>query len=453
MNSVNKKKLLIIDDDRLLCDSAAEWLSRLPLDIFLANSGKDGLSICTDKNIDIVLLDQKLPDIQGTDLYTSILSRNNQTKIIFITAYPDLKGAVRALKDGIHDYIPKPFDPDELELVVYKAINTIELERVASFNDYTYKMQTGDVSLVGRSPAMAQLRLLIERAASSQAPMFITGETGTGKNRVAKGVHYANENAGRPFITVNCTAIPENLIESELFGIEKGAFTGAVQNKKGLFELAEGGTLFLDEIGEMPMNTQAKLLNVLDEKTYKKIGGQRIIDANARIVAATNVDIAQALKDKTFRNDLYFRLNIIPIHVPPLRDRREDIPDLTLHFIHMFSRNKPVRISDPEIEKLKAYSWPGNIRELSNIIERSVILRHGSEIFPSTLIESQALTGNPESFPETVTDSSPCSLKDMEAKHIREMLGVTSGNYTQTAKILEISRSTLMRKLNEYGLK
>lgn len=452
MKPKHKKRLLIIDDDRLFCDSAAEFLSRLPVDILLANSGREGLSICSEKQVDIVLLDQKLPDIQGADLYQSILSKNDLTKIIFITAYPDLKGAVQALKEGVHDYIPKPFEPDELELVVQKTIKTIDLEQMARFHKYTHQIQTGHSALVGSSPAMTHLRQLIERASASQAPILITGETGTGKNMVAKAIHYGSPEPDAPFVIVNCAAIPENLIESELFGVEKGAFTGAVQNTKGLFELARGGTLFLDEIGEMPVATQSKLLGVLDEKKYKKIGGQKLIEADVRIIAATNIDMDQALKHKTFRSDVYFRLNIIPIHLPPLRERPEDIPGLTHHFITQFSGKHAVRISQSEIDALAAYPWPGNVRELGNIIERSVILRNSETIHPSSLIEHPA---PPPTQPDTgsLEAHEPATLNDVEVAHIRNTLNRLDWNYTHAARQLGISRSTLMRKIEVFALK
>lgn len=448
MKTAHSKRLLIIDDDRLFCDSAAAFLSGLPVDIFLANSGKEGLAICAENKIDIVLLDQKLPDAKGSDLYTSILSGNDQAKIIFITAFPDLKRAVQALKDGVYDYITKPFEPEELALLVTKTIKTIDLERVARFHEYAYKMQTSGAALVGSSQAMDSLRQMITRAAGTQAPVFITGETGTGKNMVAKAIHYGYSKSDSPFIIVNCAAIPENLIESELFGVEKGAFTGAIQTNKGLFELAEGGTLFLDEIGELPTTIQSKFLGVLDEKKFKKIGGHKMIDVDVRIIAATNVDMDKALKEKSFRNDVYFRLNIIPIQLPPLRERKEDIPELTHHFISQFSKKTPLRISSDEIKRLQSYDWPGNIRELSNIIERSIILRNSEDIFPSTLIENSPTD-------QTAISQSPSSistLKAMESAHIRNTLSIVSGNYTRAAKILGISRSTLMRKIEVYGL-
>lgn len=450
MTTAFKKRLLIIDDDRLFCDSAKEYLSKIPADIYTANSGQRGLDLCSEMKMDIVLLDQRLPDIKGTDLYRSILSKNDLVKIIFITAFPDLRGAVNALKEGAHDYIAKPFDPEELSMTISRVMNTIDLERVARIHEYTQNLENLGSSLVGSGSAADWLRQIIKRASENLSPVFITGETGTGKNSVAKAIHYWGSEADKPFLTVNCAAIPENLIESELFGVEKGAFTGAIQSKKGIFELAEGGTLLLDEIGELPVQMQSKLLGVLDERKYKKVGGSKMIDVNVRIIAATNVNIESALKDKNFRKDLYFRLNIIPIHIPPLRERPEDIPELAEHFINKFSKKNRITISGYEIERLKSYDWPGNIRELSNIIERSVILRTSDAIMPSSLISNARQ--KEEKHNQIHYIDSPSTLKQMEESHIRQTLENLSWNYTKASKRLGISRSTLMRKIEIYGL-
>lgn len=451
---MKKKRLLIIDDDRLFCDSARQYLSSLPVDIHLADSGKKGLELCLNMKMDIVLLDQKLPDMKGADLYTSVLATSDKVKIIFITAYPDLKNAVNALKDGVHDYITKPFEPLELFMTLSRIIETLDLEQSALVQEYTRDIETSEAYLVGESLAVEELRGLIDRASQSFSPVFVSGETGTGKNRVAKAIHYKGPFSDKPFLTVNCAAIPENLIEAELFGVEKGAFTGADKTKKGLFELAEGGTLLLDEIGEMPVSVQSKLLGVLDERKFRKVGGSKITDLDVRIIAATNVDVEKALRDKAFRSDLYYRLSILPIHIPPLRERQEDIPLLAAYFMNRLAGKNPATLPSSEIRNLCLYPWPGNIRELSNIIERSVILRKGGSITPSSLIKTS----------EQIMDSPvfsrhppPCdlndfeTLRDMEEKHIRLTLSRVSGNHTRAAKLLGISRSTLMRKLSGYS--
>lgn len=448
MKAIQKKKLLIIDDDLLFCSSASEYLKEIPVDVISSNSGLSGLEICSKNRIDVVLLDQKLPDISGTELYQSILEKNDQTKIIFITAFPDLKNAVNAVKAGAYDYISKPFEPEELTLAVTKAINTINLENVAQLHKYHQKVETGNTNLIGSSDAMANLRHLIDLAAESSAPIIITGETGTGKSMAAKAIHYKTSKQDEPYISVNCAALPENLIEAELFGVEKGAYTGADKSRKGVFELAEGGTLLLDEIGELPLNIQSKLLGVLDEKKIKRVGGQKRIDVNVRVIAATNVEIEEAVQQKTFRKDLYYRLSIIRIHIPPLRERSMDIPPIVDAFIANLVGKKMISIGGEERKKLMDYHWPGNIRELGNIIERAIILRKGDEIFPSLFLGENIRKTSQAPPHEALT--APKTLKDLEKEHILAVLNLNDNNYTRTAKELGISRSTLMRKLELY---
>lgn len=449
------RRLLIIDDDSLFRHSAKEYLKGLPVSVHLAESGKKALSLCSAMKMDIVLLDQKLPDTHGTDLYRKILATYDKAKIIFVTAYPDLKNAVNALKDGVHDYITKPFEPLELSMTISRIIDTLDLEQTALVQAYAQGKETSDAYLVGTSPPVEQLRDLIHRAAQSQSPVFITGETGTGKNRLAKAIHYTGPNAAKPFLTVNCAALPENLIEAELFGVEKGAYTGAEKVKKGLFELAEGGTLLLDEVGEMPVALQSKLLGVLDERKFRKVGGETFMDMDVRVIAATNVDVEKALNERTLRSDLFFRLSIIPIHVPPLRERRADIPLLAEHFMHRFGGKTPLSMDNAESRKLQAYTWPGNVRELSNIIERAVILRTGHAIQPSALMkpsECDIEPGAADALRNMEIKKHIETLREMEQHHIRQALSHVSGNYTKAAKLLGISRSTLMRKLSMISM-
>lgn len=449
MSAIPKKKILIIDDDRLFCSAASDYLSDLPVEILSSNSGTDGLALCTSNHIDVVLLDQKLPDIPGTELYSSILEKNEQTKIIFITAFPDLKLAVNAVKEGAYDYLSKPFEPAELFLAVNKALKTIHLEKVELLHQYHQQVETDSANLVGSSEVMQNLRHMIDLAASSDAPVIITGETGTGKNMAAKATHYRGPKKNEPYITVNCAALPENLIEAELFGVERGAYTGADKSRKGLFELAEGGTLLLDEIGELPLNIQSKLLGVLDEKKIKRIGGENTIDVNVRVIAATNVEIEDAVMNKSFREDLYYRLSIIRIHIRPLRDRYSDIPEIINHQINTLAGKKKIVMGLSENEKLSCYHWPGNIRELSNLVERAIILRTGEEIFPSLFISEK--NEQPAAKAQLETLHSPKTLVEVEKQHILEVLDSMAVNYTKTAKVLGISRSTLMRKLYKYN--
>lgn len=449
MSVIQKKKILIIDDDRLFCSAASDYLSDLPVEVLSANSGTEGLALCSSNQIDVVLLDQKLPDIDGTELYTSILEKNEQTKIIFITAFPDLKLAVNAVKEGAYDYLSKPFEPAELSLAVDKALKTIHLEKLEQLHHYHQQVETDNTNLIGSSEVMQHLRHMIDLAAVSDAPVIVTGETGTGKNMVAKAIHYSGPKKTEPYITVNCAALPENLIEAELFGVERGAYTGADKSRKGLFELAEGGTLLLDEIGELPLNIQSKLLGVLDEKTIKKVGGENKIDVNVRVIAATNVEIEDAVSKKSFREDLYYRLSIIRIHIRPLRERYTDIPEIINHQIKTFAGKKMFAMGAGENEKLSGYHWPGNIRELSNLVERAIILRNGEEIFPSLFIREKAEQPAPSA--QVKTSDEPKTLEEVEKQHIFTILNIMGTNYTKTAKVLGVSRSTLMRKLEKYN--
>lgn len=448
MSATQKKKILIIDDDRLFCSAASDYLSDFPVEILSAHSGAEGIALCSSNHVDVVLLDQKLPDISGTELYPSILEKNEQTKIIFITAFPDLKLAVNAVKEGAYDYLSKPFEPEELSLAVDKALKTIHLEKLEQLHNYHQKVETDNTNLVGSSEVMQNLRHMINLAASSDAPVIITGETGTGKNMAAKAIHYSGPKKTEPYITVNCAALPENLIEAELFGVERGAYTGADKSRKGLFELADGGTLLLDEIGEIPLNIQSKLLGVLDEKRIKRVGGENTIDVNVRVIAATNVEIETAVSDKKFREDLYYRLSIIRIHIRPLRERCSDIQEIINHQIKNLTGKKLLSLGAAENETLANYQWPGNIRELTNLVERAIILSSGHEIFPSHFISEKIEPPAPSPLFEPNTKAK--SLEDIEKEYIFTILNSMANNYTRASNILGISRSTLMRKLKKY---
>lgn len=445
-----KKTLLIIDDDRIFCETVRDYLTGDAREVLTAHTAKDGLAACSRQKIDVVLLDQNLPDGEGHTLCPSILKQNDQTKIIFATAYPSFENAVKALKAGAADYLSKPFELGELNLAVGRAFRTLELEQVEQVQNYqTAKAGTEAVVIGGRG--LAETLRLVELAASSDSPVLITGETGTGKTLVAKTIHYKSAAAMAPFISINCAALPENLIEAELFGYEKGAFTSAVARKRGIFEMAEGGTLFLDEIGEMPLHLQTKLLSVIEDKQVRRLGGESTRPVNVRIIAATGVDIESCL-GKTFRKDLYYRLSVIRIHIPALRERRECIPILCDHLLRQLPGSREIKINDDELSRLKAYDWPGNVRELKNILERAVILQSGPEIRPSELIRE---TGDrrgpvPVAF---VSDDPIVTLEEMEKNHIRQVLAGLSGNITRTAKALGISLSTLKRKIKDYGLK
>lgn len=446
----HKKTLLIIDDDKLLCDAVKDYFGRNSIEVLIANSGGDGLAQCGAAKVDVVLLDQNLPDAEGHTLCPSILKHNEQSKIIFITAHPSFDGAIKAIRAGAHDYLSKPFELEELSLAIGQALKTLALEKVAQVEDYkSHKASEGTV-LIGQSDELLEIARLVELASTADVPVLITGETGTGKNVVAKAVHYKSTARKDAFISINCAALPENLIEAELFGYEKGAFTGAATSKRGIFEMAEGGTLLLDEIGEMPMHLQSKLLSVLEDKQIKRLGGDTIRPVDVRIVAATSADLENVL-GKTFRSDLYYRLSVIRVHIPPLRERKEDIPLLCDYLVRKIAFGRDVRLAEGELKKLMEYDWPGNIRELKNIIERSVILQKGDVMRPSELL-GKAASAAPNSENKG-GDEAIAPLSEMERNYIKHALERLSGNYTRAAKALGISLSTLKRKIKEYGLK
>ncbi|MDA8088459.1 MAG: sigma-54 dependent transcriptional regulator [Nitrospiraceae bacterium] len=454
------RKILIIDDDKTFCQSLREYLEQDSLSVMVANTGAEGLSASSAGDIDVVLLDQKLPDVEGDSLCTSLLNYNEQTKIIFITAHASYEGAVKAIKSGAFNYLTKPFELAELDHAIEHALRTTELENVEQIHKYRSAKESEEAVLVGEKGGLASISNLIESAASTMAPVLITGETGTGKNVITKAIHYRSPLRRAPFISINCAALPENLIESELFGYQKGAFTGAVSAKKSIFEMAEGGTLLLDEIGEMPLHLQSKLLGVLEDHKIRRLGSELIRTVNVRIIAATGKDLEKCLGE-SFRKDLYFRLSVIRVHVPPLRDRKEDIPALFDYFLSKIPGGREMVFPEPELKKCIEYPWPGNIRELKNIIERSVILQKNSGVLrPSELLAcpSEWEGGQPAAPGDgAVAAATPgedlLSLAEVEKNYIRHALSRLSDNLTRTAKALGISLSTLKRKVKEYGLK
>lgn len=444
------RTFLVVDDDQVLCGAIKDYFSSKTVEVITASTGREGLAVCTQRKVDVVLLDQKLPDVEGHTLCPSILKQNDETKIIFITAFASFEGAVKAIKLGAYDYLSKPFELVELELAIEKAFRTIDLEEVEQFQRYRSEKESEEAVIIGGQGGLAEIVKLVESAASSEAPVLITGETGTGKDLMAKAIHYKGFIRGAAFIELNCAALPESLFEAELFGYEKGAFTGAIASKKGIFEMAAGGTLLLNEIGEMPLNLQSKLLSVLEGKKIKKLGGELMTPVNFRIIAATSVDLEQAVR-KSFREDLYYRLSVIRIHLPPLRDRREDFAELCAYLLKKIAGGREVQLPDSEIVRLKEYDWPGNIRELRNILERAFILQKGPFLFPSELLVKKNESMKINSPPSSAEDGF-ITLLEMEKETIKRALDKLSHNYTQSARSLGISLSTLKRKVREYGL-
>ena len=444
------RNIAIIDDDRLFCDATRQFLQKPGRAIFAAHSGKGGLGICESRRIDVVLLDKNLPDVEGHTLCPEILEINDQTKIIYITAHPSFDSAVEALRAGAHEYLSKPFEPEALSLAVDKAIRTLDLEDVEQLAQYRNQKERMGVVIVGGDAGLAQVVELMEFAAQAEAPVLLTGETGTGKNVAAKAIHYASRRKDRPFVTVNCGALPENLIEAELFGYEKGAYTGATAARRGLFEMASGGTLFLDEVGEMPMHLQVKLLGVLEDNELRRLGGETSRPIDLHVIAATSADLETAL-GQTFRRDLYFRLSVMAINMPRLREHPEDIAALVDHFLaDMLGARKPA-VSAAEVERLAAYDWPGNVRELRNVLERAVIVQRDGRFEPSRLLGGALSTG-PDIAVEAGTDEQVRPLSEVEKEHVRFALAKMDHNLTHTADALGIAISTLKRKIRKYGL-
>ncbi len=452
MEDKTKRTLLVIDDDQNFCEALSYSIHNESIEMLVAHTGHEGLKITSQRRVDVVLLDQKLPDRKGVTLCPAILSHSDQTKIIFITAYPSFNNAVEAIKSGAYDYLSKPFEMEELTLTVERALKTLALERVEEIQAYKSKKEGEETILIGGQSGLSEINKLIDLAASNKAPVLITGETGSGKNVIAKSIHFRSKAKGSSFVGINCAALPESLIEAELFGWDKGAFTGAGATRKGIFEMAEGGTLLLDEIGSIPKHLQSKLLGVLDDKKVKRLGENTIRPVDVRIIAATNIDIEKAIKTGEFREDLYYRLSVIRCHVPPLRDRLQDLKELSNFFISTFTNDPELNLSEAELTRLMDYRWPGNIRELKNIIERSIILRNNPQLRPSKLLGDMHSLGDITGS-ELHDNSRIITLAELEKDYITKALNSFANNQSQTARALGISRSTLKRKIKAYQLK
>jgi DNA-binding NtrC family response regulator len=445
------KTILVIDDDRVLCAAVTDYLAGSTMQVLAAHSGAEGLALCSERKVDVVLLDQHLPDREGHTLCPAILQANEDCKIIFITAHPSFANALKAIQSGACDYLSKPFELVELRLAVEKALKTLHLEKTEQVQHYKIDRDTETKILIGDRGGLAETMRMVALAAAVDSPVLITGETGTGKNLVAETIHFKGPNPHAAFLAINCAGLPETLMESELFGYEKGAYTGAVASRKGIFEMAEGGTLFLDEIGEIPLHLQSKLLSAVEEKKIRRLGSESIKPVEVRIIASTSVALESVL-GSSFRKDLYYRLNVIRIHLPPLRERRQDIPELCTHLLKRMTGGAEIKLPAAEMEKLQAYAWPGNVRELRNVLERALILQKGrTALSPSELL----LSGGGSSLlcPSVPgTGNRPATLIELEKNHIQDTLGALSRNYTQTAKALGVSLTTLKRKIKDYHL-
>ena len=445
--------ILVVDDERNIRTLCARVLAGDQIEVHGVGTGKEGLQTADDVSPDLVLLDLRLPDMDGIDVLRALKGRHPETAVIIITGFGQIQSAVEAMKAGATDYLEKPFEHlDKLKLAVSRALEEVrarrEIQRLHRLQEKEYRVD----QLIGESEGTRRLRELIGKLARSEAAtILIHGESGTGKELVARGLHYESSRRDSPFMEVNCAAITETLFESELFGHEKGAFTDAKAAKKGLMELADRGTLFLDEVSEMSLNSQAKFLRVLQERVLRRVGGTRDIKVDLRIIAATNRPLEMRVKDGQFREDLFYRLNVIPIHIPPLRERRDDIMPLARHFVMDANTrfHKSIKGFTPEAERLMVgYQWPGNVRELRNLIERLVILGSSELIEPQHLPVQFATQVRQAVVPESST-AEPRTLAEVERAYIAQIMQRVESNKSKAAKILGISRQTLRKKLME----
>jgi DNA-binding NtrC family response regulator len=449
MAGINAIKLLLVDDDDDLRQDLTHLFRRQGHEVTAAASGEDALDKAAHARFDVALLDLHLPGISGIDVLVHLKERQPELEVLMLTAHSSIETAVEAMRRGAYDYLTKPFRTPDLTVHVQKAFEKVQLARRERQWLQQLSYESPRYRLVGSSAAMRKIVALIEKVAVTDATVLVRGASGTGKELVARALHTNSPRRTRPLVTINCAALQENLLESELFGHEKGAFTGAVAAKPGLVEVAEGGTLFVDEIGEMAPGLQAKLLRVMEDGHFRRVGGTQELTADIRVIAATNRDLAEEIKAGRFREDLYYRLNVVPIYLPPLRERREDIPELVEHFLTT-RQIGPVRahVDADALKALKAHSWPGNVRELANVLERAQILADNHIITVDDLPENLTAAAPPA----TEQGSDPRHLSEVERRHVQSVLQQEKGNKVHAARVLGVSRRSLYRLIEKYRL-
>jgi len=454
---MRKAKIMVVDDEHLIRWSLEQNLRKQGYEVLTAGNGEDALKLVREEQPELVLLDIHMPGISGLEVLEKVKEFDDEIIVIMVTAHGGLETAVNAMRMGAYDYINKPFNLDEMSIVIKKALENSDLRREVAGLRSEHK-KVGPPTIVGKGRHMQHVLAMMERVAKSEAStVLVQGESGTGKELVAKWIHYESSRADKPFVAINCAAVPSTLLESELFGYEKGAFTDAKTMKKGLFELADGGTVFLDEIGDMELGMQAKLLRFLEDRTFRRVGGSKVITVDVRIISATNKDLLKAVEEKSFRNDLYYRLQVIPIFLPPLRERKEDIVILANHFIESFNKefNKRIKGLSAAAEKmLTDYSWPGNIRELKNVVERAIILGGEDTLMLEHLpLEIVAQSAAPAPGQSTVFKLPPegVDIEEVEKELIRQALEVSEWNQSKAAKKLNLGIDAFRYRMKKFG--
>jgi len=449
-------KILVVDDEHLIRWSLEQNLKKQGYEVVMAGTGEDALQMVREQQPDLVLLDIQLPGISGIEVLEKIKDFDDDIIVIMLTAHGGLETAVNAMRIGAYDYVSKPFNLDELSIIIKKSLENSDLKQeVVRLRSETKKSVP---NIIGSSQQTKYLMEVLEKVAKSEAStVLVQGESGTGKELVAKWIHYSSNRAEKPFIAINCAAVPATLLESELFGHEKGAFTDAKATKKGLFELADGGTVFLDEIGDMEMGMQAKLLRFLEDRSFRRIGGARVYTVDVRIISATNKDLQKSIEEKSFRNDLYYRLQVIPIFLTPLRERKEDVIALATHFVEMYNKDfskKVQGIAGMAERMLLDYSWPGNVRELKNVIERAIILGNDETLLLEHLpLEIVARATPPGGAPTAAFRLPPegIDIEEVEKELIRQALEITEWNQSKAAKKLNLGIDAFRYRMKKFG--
>ena len=450
-----KNSILVVDDDSAHRTMLRTLLSGWGYTIFEADDGTSAIEQVHEQPFDLILMDIRMIKVSGLEALTAIRTYNPAIPIVLMTAYASVETAVEALKSGAYDYLPKPLNFDELKITIERAMDHSGLKEENRLLRESLDTQFDSQDIIGRSSSMVKVLETVAQVAPSEATVLITGESGTGKEIIAGAIHHNSLRKNGPYIKINCAAITETLLESELFGHEKGAFTGAYKRKEGRFRLADGGSLFLDEISEMSTAMQAKLLRVIQEREITRVGGEEVIDVDVRVMAATNKELLEEIESRRFREDLYYRLNVVSLNIPPLRDRREDIPLLAQHFLKMFSEknNKEIKGFTPQaMDNFLKYGWPGNVRELMNAVERGVVLAQTEYLDERVL----SVASKVEEFEAEMISKNgipgDIPLDEIERVAILKALGLAEGNKSEAARRLGITRQTLLKKLKKYGV-